>query len=126
MAVPEYINIISQEAMYITPDWVAIVLLSIVAAITIIPVVIYCSIQKDITDKAMIIEIISGIIAIIVCFIFTPILANKFKVESGMYKYEATIDKTVITVAQYEEFIEKYRPEIKDGIYYFEAEGGLK
>jgi uncharacterized membrane protein (DUF106 family) len=58
-----------------------------------------------------------GIIALLVTIMITAIF---FQVPTGRYKYEATIDKDKITVAEYEQFIEEYNPTIKDGIYYWE------
>ena len=42
-------------------------------------------------------------------------------VSSGRFRYEATVDKDYITVSEYEDFMKKYKPEIKGGIYYFET-----
>ena len=45
----------------------------------------------------------------------------KFAEPTGNYSYKATVDKNKITVSEYEDFIEQYKPEIRDGIYYFES-----
>lgn len=44
-----------------------------------------------------------------------------FRVPTGRYRYEATIDKENMTVAEYEEFMKAYNHSLcKNGIYYFE------
>lgn len=44
-----------------------------------------------------------------------------FRVPSGRYKYEATIDEENMTVAEYNEFMKAYNHNYrKDGVYHFE------
>jgi hypothetical protein len=44
-----------------------------------------------------------------------------FRVPTGRYKYEATIDEENMTVAEYNEFMKAYNhSHCKNGIYYFE------
>lgn len=62
---------------------------------------------------------IAGITAMLVSMIICSIF---FKVPTDRYIYTATVDKENITVAEYEEFIETYKPNIVDGIYYWEGE----
>ena len=62
----------------------------------------------------------AGIGAIVFELIAFCICSAFFRVPTGRYRYEATIDKDKITVSEYEAFIEEYNPTIKDGIYYWE------
>ena len=61
-----------------------------------------------------------GLVAIIFELLACAIYVTNFRVPSGRYKYEGTINKDLITVSQYEEFIKDYNPTIKNGIYYWE------
>ena len=115
----EYINIISKEAIKSIPLWQGLIIMGICAVGLLVPLIIYWIKVKD-PDKvfrfliwASVSVILFEIIALCVCSAF-------FRVPTGRYKYEATIDKDKITVSEYEEFIEKYNPTIKDGIYYWE------
>jgi hypothetical protein len=113
----EYINIISQEAITEPVQWPAVVVgsLTIVALLSVIFIA-----KGSFKATAHLIDIVGAsgvsllILTSIICCIF-------FKVPTGQYKYEATINKDKITLSQYEEFIEKYNPTVKDGIYYFEG-----
>lgn len=114
----EYINIISKEEIMqaFQPPIIIVGCLAIAAALS---TFIYWGIGKDI-DKVMKYLYIAGSVGII-CLIATIVIcATFFRVPTGRYKYEATIDKDRITVSQYEEFIEEYNPIIKDGVYYWE------
>lgn len=100
-------------------------MLAIVAAIVIIPTVISCVITKKKTKPWINIictEVISGAVAIIGVIIFAFTIQPHMLELSGKYTYKATVDKNKITVSEYEDFIEQYKPEIRDGYYYFEAE----
>ncbi len=113
----EYINIISQEAITEPLAWPAVV----VCSLTIVAMLSVMFITKgDYKATTHLIDIVGAsgvsllILTCIICCIF-------FQVPTGQYKYEATINKDKITISQYEEFIEKYNPTVKDGIYYFEG-----
>ena len=59
-----------------------------------------------------------GVLALIAVSILNCIF---FQVPTGRYKYEATMDKENMTIAEYEEFMEAYNHiQHKDNIYYFE------
>ena len=122
----DYINIISQEEIKVLPNWYVFVLFGILAAILLIPTVvayIICNKKKKPLIKVFYTELIAGVIAIITSvFLVGPHVL----VPSGRFRYEATVDKDCITVSEYEDFIEKYKPEIKDGIYYFETNDVLE
>lgn len=115
----EYINIISKEQVTTVTLWqifiVLVICISMLACSNLwfkrVPLRYY-----KIYYILVFVTIVSfEIIAITVC--------DKYlSVPTGTYKYEATINKDKITVQQYEEFIKKYNPTIKDGIYYWESE----
>lgn len=124
---PEYINIISQEEIKVLPNWFVFTLLGILAAIVIIPTVVACIIcekKKKPFIKAVYTELIAGAIAIACMIISFFLVEPHMLVSSGRFRYKASVDKDRITVSEYEDFIEKYKPKIEDGIYYFE-EGPL-
>lgn len=114
----EYINIISKEEI-MQAFQLPITIVGCLAIAAVLSSLIYCGIVKDLNKVMKYLGVVGSIglsclmIAIIICGIF-------FQVPTGRYRYEATIDKDKITVAQYEEFIEKYNPAIKDGVYYWE------
>ena len=81
--------------------------------------IIYWAKVKDF-DKAYRFLVWASVATILFEIIAFCICSAFFREPTGRYKYEATIDKDKITVAQYEEFLEEYKPTIKDGIYYWE------
>lgn len=96
---------------------------AILAAIVIIPTVISWAIVKKKNKPSiniMYTELISGAVAIIGVIIFAFTIQPQMLEPSGKYKYKAIINKDKITVSEYEDFIEQYKPEIRDGYYYFE------
>ena len=109
----ECINIISKEPILTTPQWVFWTIL--VICLSALAIVLFKAATKNFEYLffgccgIVIFEIISCII----CLIF-------FQIPTGRYKYEGTINKDIITVAQYEEFIEDYEPTIKNGVYHWE------
>ena len=120
-----YITIISKEDIKYLPHWIAFVMFAILAAIVIIPAVISWTIVKQKNKpwtNVICTEVISGAVAIIGVIIFAFTIQPHMLEPSGKYKYKATINKDKITVSEYEDFIEQYKPEIRDGYYYFEAE----
>ena len=114
----EYINIISKEEIMeaFQPPITVVGCLAIAAMIGLL---VYCVKVKD-CDKIMKAMFVGAPIAL-GCLLTTLVICSIFfRVPTGRYKYEATIDKDKITVAQYEAFIEEYDPIIKDGVYYWE------
>ena len=125
----EYINILSQEEIKVLPNWFVFTLFGILATIVFIPTIVawlICNKKKKPLIKVVYTELISGAIAI--AFMITSFFLAEphMLVPSGRFKYEATVDKDHITVSEYEDFIEKYKPEIKYGIYYFETSDVLE
>ncbi len=114
----EYINIISKEEVSMVPAWILCLICGLGIAAT-LSTFVYWAIAKDI-DKVIKYELIVGFSAIAFVLIGYIVSSIFFRVPTGRYKYEATIDKDKITVSQYEEFIEEYNPTIKNGIYYWE------
>ena len=114
----EYINIISKEE--ITQAFqLPITIVGCLAIAAILSAFVYLIIVKN-PDKTMKYMCIAAPVGM-GCLIITAIICGIFfQVPTGRYKYEATIDKDKITVAQYEDFLEEYSPTIKDGVYYWE------
>ena len=125
----DYISIVSKEEIKVLPNWFVFTLFGILAAIIIIPTIVaylICSRKKKPLIKVVYIELITGAIAIALLITSFFLAEPHMLVPSGRFRYEATIDKNIITVSQYEDFIEKYKPEIRDGIYYFETDDVLE
>lgn len=123
------INIISKEEIKVLPNWFLVTLLGIsIAIVSISTVIAYiiCKKKKKSLIKVVYTELIAGAVAIayiVMSFLFA---APYILVPSGRFRYEAVIDKDHITVSEYEDFIEKYKPEIKGDTYYFETSDVLE
>ena len=115
----EYINIISKEAVTAVPTWIAFAGGS-VSILIILSTFVYWAIVKD-PDKAAKYVLIVGIVGIIIALAWHCVSCLFFSEPTGRYNYKATIDKDNITVAEYEQFIKEYHPNIEDDVYYFTA-----
>lgn len=114
----EYINIISKEEIF-KPYPLPITVVGCLVIAAVLSSYIYWGIVKDPNKIIKYLSVVGSIG--LSCFMIAIIICNTFfQIPTGRYRYEVTIDKDKITVAQYEEFIEKYNPTIKDGIYYWE------
>lgn len=125
----DYINIISKEELMVLPNWIVGLLVAVLMSIVLIPTFISWLISKKKNLGLMNVvwtELIAGGVSIICCLVFCLCLQKFFLEPSGRFKYKVTIDKDSVTVSEYEDFIEKYKPEIKDGIYYFETNDVLE
>lgn len=125
----DYINIISKEEIKVLPNWFVFTLFGILAAIVFIPTIVawlICNKKKKPLIKVVYTELISGAVAIAFMITSFSLAEPHMLVPSGRFKYEATVDKDHITVSEYEGFIEKYKPKIKHGIYYFETNDVLE
>lgn len=114
----DYINIVSKEAIEAPPDWCFWLAFGIC-------VIIVCSgLFWSVKNKFATITpvMISGLIGVATELILIICLIHFCSVPTGRYKYGATIDKDNISVTDYEEFLETYKPELKDGIYYWTGE----
>lgn len=104
----EYINIISKEEIFTCVQWP----ICVVAAISIIGMFvcygIFLKTRKDSIINTLIAFAVGGVIGILVAGMICSIF---FRIPTGKYEYEATIDAENMTVQQYEEFLDAYNPE---------------
>ena len=116
----EYINIISKEPIMQGIVWPAVLVgvLFIAVMFSFLTWAVVTNRMKEVRTGELI--GIIGVIGISILLLVMAICSLFFRVPTGRYKYQAIIDKDEITVSQYEEFVEKYNPIIKDGIYYWE------
>lgn len=117
----EHVNIISKEAITaIAPEIsnaIAILGFSMIAFL--LGCLLYETHRNKIVNRKVIVWISAVVSTIIV--IGGLIGSIFFRVPTGRYKYEATIDKENMTITEYEEFMDAYaHSHHKDGIYYFE------
>jgi hypothetical protein len=112
---PEYINIISQEAITAVPIWLAAIG-SWVSIGAVLSTFVYWAIVKDVNKVPKYLGIV-GSAALVFSVVWMCITCLFFSEPTGRYRYEATVDKDKITVSQYEEFIKEYNPTIVGDIY---------
>lgn len=119
------IIILEKTSIDVLPEYFILIILGFVILLTLIPTLTVWVVlsKKKVNVFGWVIgtELIAGITALILAMIFIFNYSKDFAIPSGRFRYEATVDKDNITVSEYEDFIEKYKPEIKDGIYYFET-----
>lgn len=119
-----YITIISKEEIMQPSQSFGWILFAICCGILLIPTIIsYIIVKikyKRLTKVVLHVELIAGAVALVFSVISGIVLVPKFAEPTGNYSYKATINKDKITVSEYEDFIEQYKPEIRDGYYYFE------
>lgn len=122
----DYINIVSKEDILRPSASVSWTLFAICCAILLVPTIVSYIIvkikHKDLI-KVVWTELVAGCIALIFCAVTGIVIVPSFNEPTGSYSYKVTINKDKITVSEYEEFLEKFKPEIRDGYYYFEYEG---
>jgi hypothetical protein len=115
----EYINIISKEAITKPLQWPPVII-GVLAILGLIGVLIWATLTRNMSEPITLVLLYGiGLCGLVLLLITCAVCSIFFRVPTGNYEYTATIDKNNITVAEYEEFIEKYDPTIKDGIYYF-------
>ena len=121
----DHVNIISKEAITMIAPWATNIIG--VLGFSMIIFLIGCLICSHINtkkipnEKLLGIILCTGVIGLCVLLILGCIFGLLFRVPTGRYKYEATIDEENMTVAEYNEFMEAYNHNYcKDGIYYFE------
>ena len=113
----DYINIISKEAVTAPAIW-PVVIASIIPVVALLTLLIYGLITKLKKYKLiMTLTLIFGMSGVCLQLIALILSSIFLQAPTGQYIYKATIDKENITVAEYEQFIEEYNPEITDGIY---------
>ena len=118
MCEAEYINVIMKKDVMAVPFWLAALGACICIGL-LASAWIYWAIVKD-SSKTMQYFCVVGTATMALCLTWNSVTSIFFSEPTGRYKYAATINKEVITISQYEEFIEEYNPTIKDGIYYWE------
>ena len=122
----DHVNIISKEAITMMAPWATnIICIFGFSMITfLIGCLVYSSLgrnKKLSNEKLLKIILYTGTTGLCVLLILGCILGLFFRVPSGRYKYEATIDEENMTVAEYNEFMKAYNhSHCKNGIYYFE------
>ena len=121
----DHVNIISQESISMMAPWISnvICILGFSMIGFLIGLLIYSHHSNKKISNEQIFKIILyvGSIGLCVLFIFGLIAGIFFRVPSGRYRYEATIDETQMTVAEYNEFMEAYNhTKCVKRIYYFE------
>ncbi len=121
----DHVDIISKEAITITaPEFQnAIFIFGFLMIGFLIGCLIYTPrIKTDKQERTLIgVVLRTGCVGLALLLIGSLIGGSFFRVPSGRYRYEATIDKENMTVAEYEEFMEAYsHSKCKNGIYYFE------
>ncbi len=114
----EYLNIISKEPITDMPAW----FVGVIVGISICGAIIACILAQKYQQHGVRILLIG--VALTLCFEIGALMIGTFTIQepTGKYKYSATIDKDKITVTEYEEFIQQYKPTIKDGVYYWTGE----
>lgn len=104
----EYINIISCEELTKPIAWPTLIV-GIIAIIGLLSTLWYFFKSKN-YDKTVRLLAIFGVGGIVLMLTILAISTFFFKVPSGIYRYEATVDKENITVSEYEEFLDTYNP----------------
>ena len=104
----EYINIISCEELTKPATWPAMIV-GTIAIIGLLSTLWYFFKSKN-YDKTVRLLAIFGAGGIVLMLATIIISAFFFRVPSGIYRYEATVDKENITVSEYEEFLDTYNP----------------
>jgi len=121
----DHVNIISKESITMMAPWATNVIgiFGFSMIIFLIGLLIYSfkdhkKLSNEKLSKAI---LYIGTAGLCVLLIMGCTLGLFFRVPSGRYKYEATIDEENMTVAEYNEFMKAYSHSYcKDGIYHFE------
>jgi len=121
----DHVNIISKESITMMAPWATNVIgiFGFSMIIFLIGLLIYSfkdhkKLSNEKLSKAI---LYIGTAGLCVLLIMGCTLGLFFRVPSGRYKYEATIDEENMTVAEYNEFMKAYNHSYcKDGIYHFE------
>ena len=122
----DHVNIISKEAITMMAPWATniICVLGFSMLFFLIGCLVYSSLshnKKIPNEKLLKVILWTGTVGLCTLLILGLIAGMFFRVPSGRYRYEATIDKENMTVAEYEQFMDAYsHSKCKDGIYYFE------
>lgn len=121
----DHVDIISKESITVVAPW-AINIIAIIG-FSMIFFLFGCLVysnkdnKKVSNEKLLKIILCTSTAGLCVFLILGCIAGLFFRVPSGRYKYEATIDEENMTVEEYNEFMKAYSHNYcKDGIYYFE------
>ena len=121
----DHVNIISKEAITMIAPWATniIGIFGFSMIIFLIGCLIYSfrSNKKVSNEKLFKIILYTGSIGLCVLFSLGCIFGIFFRVPSGRYRYEATINEEKMTIAEYNEFMKAYNHlQCKKGVYYYE------
>lgn len=121
----DHVNIISKEAITMIAPGASNILciLGFVMIIFLIGCLIYSFRRNKKMSNEQLLKVIlyTGSIGLCVLFSLGCIFGIFFRVPSGRYRYEATIDEEQMTVAEYNEFMKAYNHlQCKKGVYYYE------
>lgn len=121
----EHVNIVSKEAITMMAPVLGhvICILSFLVLSFLVGCAIANSRMQDGDDRKTLLKVVCWIGAIGISLILVVGIVGNifFRVPTGRYKYEATIDEENMTVAEYNEFMKAYNHiKSKNGIYYFE------
>lgn len=122
----DHVNIISKEVITMPAPWatniIGILGFSIITFL--FGCLIYSSRRRNkklSNEKLFKIILYTSVISLCVLLILGCVFGLFFRVPTGRYKYEATIDEENMTIAEYNEFMDAYNHSYcKNGIYYFE------
>lgn len=121
----DHVNIISQESISMMAPWISNVIcilgFSMIGFLFGLLIYSHRDNKKISNEQIFKTVLYVGSIGLCVLFIFGLVAGIFFRVPSGRYRYEATIDETQMTVAEYNEFMKAYNhTKCVKGIYYFE------
>lgn len=122
----DHVNIISKEAITMMEPWATNVIgiFGFSMIFFLLGCLVYSSLsynKKLSNEKLLKVILWTGTVGLCTLLILGLIAGMFFRVPSGRYKYEATIDEENMTVAEYNEFMKAYSHSYcKDGIYHFE------
>jgi hypothetical protein len=112
------ITIISKEPITGVPFWLASIGV-IISILIVCSTFIYWYKVKNCNKVIKYICIVAPI-ALIICFTYMCITCIFFSQPTGRYRYEGIIDKSKITLEEFETFKSTYHPTHDGNIYYWE------
>lgn len=117
----DHVNIISKEAITMIAPEISNVIA--ILGFSMIAFLIGCLLYETHRNKTVNRKVLVWISAVGLTIMVIGGLIGSifFRVPTGRYRYEATIDEENMTVAEYNEFMKAYsHSKCKNGIYYFE------
>ena len=121
----EHVNIISKESITTMPPVLShvICIFGFLFLCFLLGCAIANSRMEDEHDRKIFFKVVFWASVISMSLILVAGIVGNifFRVPTGRYKYEATIDAENMTVAEYREFMHAYdHTKSKNGVYYFE------